>query len=122
MSLAFTTEVPDGDEYRYKETIAINELLFDRASPLPILGHNDSPKNQRVAGTVYPTVQMRGLADNIAIWPEFVDRYLTLKSIRCVQIEAADRDKLAYTFLTVAYSDTIEKKAIVWRENFAQRN
>jgi hypothetical protein len=28
MSLAFTADVPEGKEYRYKETIAINELLF----------------------------------------------------------------------------------------------
>ena len=35
MSLAFTADVPDGEEHRYKETIAINELLFDRASRFP---------------------------------------------------------------------------------------
>jgi hypothetical protein len=113
MSLAFTKDVPDGQEYRYKETIAINELLFDRASPIPNHGQ-DAPKNSRVAGTVYPTVRMRGLADNIAIWPEFVDRYLRIKSVRYVRVEAADHQKLAYTLLTVAHSHTLSGNAIDW--------
>jgi len=116
MSLAFARDVPDGAEYQYKETIAINELLFDRASPIRV-GGLGSPKSERVAGTVYPTVQMRGLADNIAMWPEFVDRHLRVKSVRYVRLEAADQEKLAYTFLTVAYSHRFADKTIVWQED-----
>jgi hypothetical protein len=115
MSLAFTADVPEGEEYRYKETIAINELLFDRASPIPFHGPN-APRSDRVAGTVYPTVRMRGLADNVAMWPDFVDRHLKVKSVRYVRVEAADQEKLAYTFLTVAYSQTFSDKTIVWQE------
>jgi hypothetical protein len=71
---------PEGLEYRYKDTIAINELLFDRASPIrPNSVGPAVPKMGGVAGTVYPSVQMRGLADNVAIMPEFVDRYLKIK-------------------------------------------
>jgi hypothetical protein len=35
ISLAFTEDVRDGQEYRYKQSIAINELLFDDADPCP---------------------------------------------------------------------------------------
>ena len=38
MSLAFTGDVPEDAEYRYKETIAITELLFDGASPISYRG------------------------------------------------------------------------------------
>jgi hypothetical protein len=116
MSLAFTADVPEGEEYRYKETIAINELLFARAEPIPLRGP-DAPRGDRVAGTVYPAVQMRGLADNVAIWPEFVDRYLRIRSVRYVLVEAADEEKADYTFLTIAYSHTFSDKAIVWHNN-----
>jgi hypothetical protein len=71
LSLAFTEDIPDGKEYRYKQSIAINELLFDGASPLP--APPDGPQSRRVASTAYPAMQMKGAADNAAIWPEFVD-------------------------------------------------
>jgi hypothetical protein len=113
MSLTFTGDVPDGEEYRYKETIAINELLFDRASPITTRG-DDGPRSERVAGTVYPTVKLKGLADNVVIWPDFVDRYLKIKSVRFIRLEAVDHQKLAYSFLTVGYSQTFSGKAIIW--------
>jgi hypothetical protein len=118
MSLAFTADVPDGEEYRYKETIAINELLFERASPIAERG-GDSPRSERVAGTVYPSVKMKGLADNVAIWPDFVDRYLQIKSVRFLRVETADEKTLTYSFLTIGYSQTFSGKAIIWQEDLA---
>jgi hypothetical protein len=35
LSLAFTELIESGNEYRYKQTVAITELLFDKAEPLP---------------------------------------------------------------------------------------
>jgi hypothetical protein len=118
MSLAFTQDVPEGAEYRYKETIAINELLFDRAAPI-LTRVPDGPRTERAAGTVYPTVQMRGLADNAAIWPDFVDRHLRPRSVRYIRVEVADQESLRYTFLTVVYSDKFSYKTIVWNEDQA---
>jgi hypothetical protein len=116
MSLAFTADVPEGEEYRYKETIAINELLFDRASPITTRS-DDGQRSVRVAGTVYPTVKLKGLADNVAIWPDFVvDRYLKIKSVRFIRLEAVDQQKLAYSFLTVGYSQTFFDRTIIWQE------
>ena len=115
ISLAFTKDVPDYARYRYKETIAINELLFDRASPIPLHGPG-APTSQHVAGTVYPTLRMRGLADNVAIWPEFVDRYLKVQSVRYIRVESADHEKLTYNLLNVAYSTMLSGHTIIWRE------
>jgi hypothetical protein len=36
LSLAFTEEIRIGWEYRYKQSIAINELLFEEAEPIPL--------------------------------------------------------------------------------------
>jgi hypothetical protein len=116
MSLAFTADVPEGEEYRYKETIAINELLFERAEPIVARG-GDSPQSERVAGTVYPSVKMKGLADNVAIWPDFVDRYLKIKSVRFLRVETADQQTLTYSLLTIGYSQTFSGKTIIWQED-----
>jgi hypothetical protein len=118
MSLAFTRDVPGGVEYRYKETIAINELLFDRASPI-VTRVPGGPRIQRATGTVYPTVQMGGLADNIAILPEFVDNYLRPQSVRYVRVQIADSEKLHYSFLTLGYADQFSDQRILWNEDLA---
>jgi hypothetical protein len=114
LSLAFTEDVPEGQEYRYKRPIAINELLFDGASPLPT--PPDGPKSSQAAGTVYPGLKMRGAADNVAIWPRFVDSSLRIKSVRYVLVEAADEAKSSYTFLTLAFADKLSDRDIIWQE------
>jgi len=114
LSFAFTEDVPEGQEYRYKQSIAINELLFDRAEPLP--NPPGGPSSGRAAGTVYPAMRMRGAADNVAIWPEFVDSSLRIKSVRYVLVEAADEATSSYTFLTLALSHTFSGRDIVWQE------
>jgi len=115
MSVAFTKDVPDGQEFLYKETIAINELLFDGASAIPNHGLN-SPRSGRVAGTAYPTVQMRGMADNVAMWPEFVDTSLKIRSVRYILIESVQEAPLSYTFITIAHAKEFGGKAILWNE------
>jgi hypothetical protein len=115
MSVAFTRDVPDGKEYRYKETIAISELLFDRASPIRAPGP-DAPQRNRAAGIVYPSIQMRGLADNIAVLPEFVDSCLQIRSVRYLRVEAADHNALSYAFLSSAVSNNFSETDIVWSD------
>jgi hypothetical protein len=117
LSLAFTEDIPVGREYRYKQSIAINELLFDKAEPIPQrLG---GPKSPRVAGTVYPAMQMRGAADNVVIWPEVVESSLRIKSVRCVLVEQADEANLSYTFLTVAFANAFSGRDILWENTLA---
>jgi hypothetical protein len=115
MSTAFTREVIEGDEYRYSETIAISELLFDGASRIPTSGSN-APRRDRTVGVVYPSIQTRALADNIAILPEFADSSLQLRRMRYIRIEAADHKALSYTFRSLAVSSNLCGSRIVWLE------
>lgn len=120
LSLAFTRDVREGQEYKYKQSIAINELLFDKAEPIP--KRQNGPSSSRVAGTVYPALRMQGAADNMAIWPEFVDCSLRIKSVRHVLVEAADEAKLSHTFLTLAMSHTFSGRDIVWQDSLLPEN
>jgi hypothetical protein len=111
LSLAFTADTSGNREYRYKLSVAINELLFDKAEPLPF--RPGGPRSDRVAGTAYPAMQMKGAADNIAIWPEFVDSCLSIRSVRYVVIERADADR-SYTVLNLAISHNFAGGKIAW--------
>ena len=113
LSSAFTEDVREGREYRYKQSIAINELLFDRASPLPL--HPDGPRFGRAAGIVYPALQMRGAADNVAMSTEFVHSSLRIRSVRYVRVESADEESSSYAFLTVAISHSFSSGDIIWQ-------
>jgi hypothetical protein len=48
-------------------------------------------------------MQMRGVADNVAIWPKFVDSSLAIRSVRYIEVERAE-DGIAYTVLNLAYA------------------
>jgi hypothetical protein len=58
---------------------------------------------------------MRGIADNIAIWPKFVDRWLRLKAVSYVLVEATDAEKSAYTVSSIDMSEEVAGKEIVWK-------
>ena len=118
MSVAFARDVAEGEEYRYKETIAITELLFDGAGPIRAPGPS-APQRDHAAGIVYPSIQMRGLADNIAILPEFVDSCLQIRSVRYLRVEAADHKALSYAFLSLAVSTNFRENKISWTEETA---
>ena len=115
LSEAFTEDVQDGQEYRYKLPIAINELLFGDAEPLAT-NIPDGPRCDRAVGTVYPAMQMRGAADNVAIWPDFVDRYLRLKFVVYVLVEATDATRSSYTVSGIAQSGEFAGKEIIWKD------
>ncbi|MBN9597110.1 MAG: hypothetical protein J0G36_17370 [Afipia sp.] len=113
LSLAFTNDTL-GREYRYKLSVAINELLFDKASPIPLVPNG--PKSEYVSGTVYPAMQMRGAADNVAIWPAAADQCLTLDWVRYVEIERASQDGLSYSLLSLAEGRAAPGGEIAWRD------
>ena len=115
LSLACTEDVRSGEEYRYKLSIAINEWLFDGAGLMPS-DLPDGPRDGRPAGTVYPAMRMRGIADNIAILPEFVDRYLRLEFVQWVLIEAASDDPPSCTVKHLATARDFPDGNLVWDE------
>jgi len=114
LSLAFTEDIRGSNERRYKQTVAIAELLFDKAEPLPETP--TGPKIDRVGGIVYPTVQMHGLADNVAIWPEFVDACLQLEEVRYLLVEDADEARASYTLRLLALAQQFSGDEMVWED------
>lgn len=114
LSLAFTEDIGDDQKHRYKQPIAINELLFDGASPLP--SYPEGPRTTEAAGTAYPAMRMTGAADNLAIRPEFVDRYLRIRSVRYILVETADEAARSYTLLTLSMSHSFSDGAIIWED------
>jgi hypothetical protein len=116
LSLACTEDVRSEDEeYKYKLSIAINEWLFDGASLMPT-HYPDGPKDGRPAGTVYPAMRMRGVADNVALLPEFVDRYLRLELVQWILVEAADEEPSLCRVKHLATAREFSDGNIIWDE------
>jgi hypothetical protein len=62
---------------------------------------------------------MKGAADNVAILPEFVDRFLRLKFISYILVEAADAQRQSYSVSSLAQSDEFNGNEIIWRPGIA---
>jgi len=72
----FTQRVAKGEEHFYKLTVAVAEKLF---------------ADDLFDGLLYPTVAMRGNADNFAVKPRYADKHLRFLKAEFVRI-AAERD------------------------------
>jgi hypothetical protein len=114
LSLAFTEDVGPGSEYRYKQTVAINELLFDKAEPIAF--RPGGPRFDKVAGTVYPAMRLRGMADNIVLSPQFVDSSLQLRSVRYVEVIQAVEEKSHFSVQLLSLSQIIRDGTIEWAD------
>jgi hypothetical protein len=79
-SLALAEDVSTGDEYKYKLSVAINELRFDKAEPIPL--REGRRRFDRASGTAYPSVQLNARADNFALFLEFVDSSLQIRTVK----------------------------------------
>jgi hypothetical protein len=116
VAIAFTQDAPPGFEYRYKQSVALAEFWFAHHQPLPT--YPDGPETGQVAGVVYPSLQMRGDVDNVALWPDFVHSSTALRQVQYVLIEKANYSSLAFTFLTLALSGGFtDGTSINWRDD-----
>jgi hypothetical protein len=83
---------------------------------LPI--YTDGPQTQEIAGIVYPSLQMRGDADNVMFWPKFVHSSLRLRHVQYVLVEKADYTRLAFSFLSLALAgEFVDGTSIKWRDD-----
>ncbi len=115
LSRAFTSDVPAGKEYKYKQSIAISELfLVLPASPLPQMP--EGPRHDKAAGIVYPALKLRGDADNLALLPEFVESSLKIKSVKYVKVEAVNEALSSYSVLAIAKAHGFSGDNIEWQE------
>ncbi len=112
-SKAFAADIPQGKEYRYKQSIAINEALAE-FELLPPDGAHTAPSHSEIAGTAYPTLQMRGDADNVVLLPTFVDSSLKIKSVSYVMVEHVNEATSEYRLLTIEFDNTFADGEINW--------
>ncbi|WP_300299063.1 recombinase family protein [Ferrovibrio sp.] len=111
IALNFVDDVQRGSEHRYKQTIAINELLA--SIPFPFQTDDGVPRIRRIAGTVYPTIRNYGAGDNIVFKKEFVESSLKLVRVQYIMIqEATSVDRGYRTREGFKFTDTTVKRLI----------
>ncbi len=103
IALAFTQDIIPGFEYRYKQSVAITEFWCEHHQPRPT--EPGKPRTGEVAGVIYPSLQMRGDADNAVFWPKFVHSSLMLAQVQYVLVEKADYSRLSFSLLTVGIAN-----------------
>ncbi len=86
----FARDVPVGAEHKYKLSVAITEKLLGDLT----LGAKDEDISciSGFAGIIYPALAMRANSDNLALLPEFVDRFLQLEQVEYIRIDSASDD------------------------------
>jgi hypothetical protein len=95
----FAELVPSGEEFRYKLTAAISEK-FARPEPFD--------------GLLYPALQMRGNADNVALKPRYADVALRFKRAQHARVDAVHDFSYDITVLDSAVALDAEHR-FVWR-------
>jgi hypothetical protein len=112
LSLCMIEDIRSDESYRYKRSIAIGETLFDRASEIPL--KPGGPRFSDVSGIAYPSIRLRGAADNVAIFPRFVRSSLILSSVYYLLIEDANQAACSFTALTLAMATTTSGTKLDW--------
>ena len=96
----FTRKVNAGKEHLYKISIAIAEQHF----------HDDI-----FDGLMYPTVAMKGMADNFAFKPEVINKKLVIKKVEYIRIEECLNDS-EYKISVLDFADSFTKDGqIEWK-------
>lgn len=111
----FTRSVQPGREHEYKISAAISRKLLGKITEISA----DLPQQVRFDGILYPALAVRGNADNVALLPDFVDRYLVLEWVEYVRVDTAQEEEFRITVLDFANSFTPDG-AIEWRGRLPQ--
>jgi hypothetical protein len=109
----FTRHVDDGAEHLYKISVAITEKLLGN---LTIHQQRQGmPKDSRFSGIIYPTISMRGNSDNVALRPEFVDRYLRLERVEYIRIDSVG-ENFTYQVTNLDFADSFSADGTIeWK-------
>ena len=95
----FTKIIIEKDKVNeFKKTVALADILM----------HGDY-----IDGLLYPTLQMRGNADNFALKPRYVDNYLQFVNVEYIEISDANENKFSFNVLNAA-TEVNNKGEIVW--------
>lgn len=114
----FAREVPYGAEHEYKLSVAITEKLLGN---LTLEAPDENMlSDSRFAGIIYPALAMRANSDNLALLPEFVDRFLQLEQVEYIRVDSA-RDDLKYQVTKLDFANTFGPSGeIEWKGRLPQ--
>ena len=81
----FAQDVPAGEDYKYKLSAIIAESLLGNVTTEP--GKADLVPYKKICGIMYPALAMSANADNIALTPEFVEKFMVLEQVEYLRID-----------------------------------
>lgn len=115
LALVFTQKADfNSEKFKYKLSIAITEfLLAGSVPPVPQSGLFD---DIQMAGVIYPSMQTKGMDDNIVLRPAFVDNCLSIEETYYYQVESVDHASLACTLLPLAKWKGFQEGKIQWED------
>jgi hypothetical protein len=91
----FIVDVNGGQEYLYKATIALAEILIPKPTAEGAFPFD---------GLIYPTIPMKGNCDNLALRPEFVERGVEFVKAEYLLIKQIDGMQMNFDILDFANS------------------
>lgn len=110
----FTRKVEEGQEWKYKISIAIAESYLNAPREPEQEGDPFLPK-----GVLFPSVASDASADNIALLPEVADSALKLVEVHYVEVMAMKHEPASYTLRGIDYADSVSPDGqLHWRGNF----
>jgi hypothetical protein len=94
----FMQIVPRGQEYRYKISICVAEMLM---------------ADNRMAGLIYPSIAMYANADNVALKPTFVDGCVQFEFATCFAVSGVEAKKVTASPIAVC-NPADQRGALKW--------
>ncbi len=96
----FTKNVPKGEEYLYKISVAIAEHHFQQ---------------EMFDGLLYPSIAFRAHADNVALKPTSVEKKLRLKIVKYISVDDFNKTQ-GYKITLLDFADSFTKDgSIEWK-------
>lgn len=78
------------------------------------------PSINKFAGILYPALAMKGNSDNLALLPDFVDKYLELKKVEYIRIDDVI-DNSIYKVTLLDFANTFASTGqIIWKGRLPQ--
>lgn len=96
----FSRPIPEGEEVLYYKVTSVLANIMMQADI--------------INGLIYPTVQMRGNADNILLKPEYVDKHMEFVNVEYIHINEAKDNSFSIDRVDSATAKTLQNNKITW--------
>lgn len=92
----FSRKVPGGSERQYIISAALTECFLGNVQERDGTPANISFEG-KFAGILYPSLAMRGNADNLVLLPDYADRHCELVHVEFVEIDSVRKGRIDFT-------------------------